>query len=145
MTELTQRKAPVWYWIVAVAGLLWFLMDFMAFYMRVFGGEAMLASMPEAQQTLYRGMPSWVNIVFALEVFGGLLGCIGLLLRKRWALWLLGISLFGTLCQTVYLYFLSDAISVMGSMAVFMPLVAITITCVLIFVGRTAASRGWIS
>ena len=145
MPENIPTKVPVWYWIIAVVGLLWFLMDFSAFYMRVFAADTAMASMPEAQQALYRGMPSWVNIVFALEVFGGLLGCIGLLLRKRWAIWLLGISMVGTLCQTLYVYFMSDAIDVMGSMAVVMPLVAIFIVCVLLFVGRTAAGRGWLS
>ena len=144
MLDNAQTKVPTWFWIVAVLGLLWFLMDFSAFYMRVFGAEAAFASMPEAQQALYRGMPAWVNIVFALEVFGGLLGCVGLLLKKRWAVWLLSISLIGTLCQTAYIFFLSDAVSVMGSMAIVMPLVAIFIVCALLFVARTATARGWI-
>jgi hypothetical protein len=143
MTEHAPSRVPVWYWLIAIVGLLWFLMDFSAFYMRVFGGESMLASMPEPQQELYRGMPSWVNIVFALEVFGGLLGCIGLLLKKRWAMWLLVLSLIGTLCQTCYVYFMSDAINVMGALAVVMPLVAIAIVCLLLWLAKTAVSRGW--
>ena len=90
-------------------------------------------------------MPSWVNAVFALEVAGGLLGCVGLLLRKRWALWLLCISLFGVLCQSVYVWFLSDAPRVMGAAAVVMPLVAIAITVILIVVCRRSVNSGWLS
>jgi len=93
MSGNTFIKPPVWFWIVAVLGLLWFLMDASMFYMRVFNLEKALASMPETQQGLYTTMPAWVNIVFAAEVFGGLLGCIGLLLKKRWAIWLLILSL----------------------------------------------------
>ncbi|MEM7258196.1 MAG: hypothetical protein AAF404_12505 [Pseudomonadota bacterium] len=144
MSSENTRKVSVWFWIVAVLGLLWYLMDFSAFYMRVIAFEQSMASMPQAQQTLYSAMPSWVNGVFALEVFGGLLGCITLLLKRRWALVLLVISLLGVLCQTFYVYFLSDAIAVMGTPAIVMPLVAIAIACILIVVARKAATSGWL-
>jgi len=114
-------------------------MDASAFYMRVSG------AIPEAQRELYTNMPSWVNIVFAAEVFGGLLGCIGLLLKKRWAIWLLVLSLIGTLCQTAYIFFLSDAISIMGTPAIVMPLVAIAIICGLIAFAIVAAGKHWIA
>lgn len=137
-------KTPVWFWIVCIVGLLWYLMDLSAFYMRVIAAEQALASMPQAQQNLYRAMPSWVNMVFSLEVFGGLLGCIALLLKRRWAMVALLISLFGVLCQTFYVYFLSNAVEVMGAAAVIMPLVAIAIAVVLIMVTRIASANGWL-
>lgn len=136
-------RVPVWYWVVSVIGLLWFLMDFSAFYMRVFALEQAMQSMSEGQRGLYSNMPSWVNFAFALEVFGGLSGCVGLLLRKRWARWLLIISLAGVVCQTAYVFFLSSAVSVMGAPAVIMPLVAIAITSVLLFVAHKAYVSGW--
>jgi hypothetical protein len=138
-------KVPIWYWIVAVVGLLWFLMDFSAFYMRVFALEQTLQSLPESQAALYRAIPSWVNVVFGLEVIGGLLGCIGLLLRKHWSRWLLLISLAGVLCQTCYVYFLSNSIQVMGTPAIVMPLVAIAITIALIWLAAKAGAAGWLS
>ena len=140
MTETARSKPPVWYWLVSVIGLLWYLMDFSAFYMRVFS----LNSLPELQQSLYTTMPAWVNVVFALEVFGGLLGCIGLLLRKRWSLLLLCVSLLGVMAQSIYVWFLSDAVTVMGNAAVVMPLVAIVIASVLIVVCRHAIASRWL-
>jgi len=145
MSGNTFIRPPMWFWIVAAAGLLWFLMDASMFYMRTFNLEKALASMPEAQRSLYTNMPAWVNIVFAAEVIGGLLGCIGLLLRKRWALWLLILSLAGTLCQTAYIWFLSDAIDLMGAPAIVMPLVAIAIICILIAIAKIATDRRWIT
>ena len=95
--------------------------------MRVLMTEEAIESMPESQQHLYRDMPLWVNIVFAGEVFGGLLGSISLLLKKKWALPLFVISLLGVLAQTTNIWFLTDAITAMGAPAIVMPLVAIII------------------
>ena len=63
----------------------------------------------------HRDIPSWVNVVFACEVFGGVLGCIALLMLKRWAWILFVVSLLGTLAQTTNIWFLTDAIDVMGN------------------------------
>ena len=122
-----EASPPVWFWVISIIALLWYLMDMSAFYMRVFMTDDVMKAMPENQQHLYRNMPLWVNIVFAGEVFGGALGCVGLLLRKKWALPLFAVSILGVLSQTFHIYFLSDAISTMGTPAVVMPLVAILI------------------
>ena len=144
--DQTKTKAvPIWFWVISAIGLFWFLMDFMAFYMRVFTAEQTLEKMPEAQQTLYQAMPSWVNVVFALEVFGGLLGCVMLLLRKKWATALLALSIIGVVCQTMYIWLMSDAIDVMGSMAIVMPLVAFIIGMALYFFSKFATANGWLS
>jgi hypothetical protein len=100
--------------------------------------------MPANQQHLYRDMPRWVNVVFAFEVFGGALGSVGLLLRKKWALPFFAASLLGVLSQTFYIYFLSDAISTMGTAALVMPLVAILIGLGMIWLAKSAISRGWL-
>ncbi len=148
MTENTAQSqkvsVPVWFWVVSIVGLLWFLMDCSAFYMRLFPGESM-ANMPENQQMLYKTMPSWVNIVFAFEVFGGLLGSIGLLLRKKWALLLFIVSTLGVLCQSIYIWFLSDAIDVMGAMAIVMPVVALAIGVTMILFSKMSIARGWLN
>jgi len=144
-TESSQKGSPpVWFWVISIVALLWYLMDTSAFFMRVSMTEEAIESMPENQQPLYRDMPLWVNIVFACEVFGGTLGCISLLLRKKWALPLFAISLLGVLAQTSNIWFLTDAISAMGAPAVVMPLVAIIIGTALIFLAKTAISKGWL-
>ena len=139
-----QTSPPVWFWLVSVIALLYFLMDVSAFFMRVFMTDQMILAMPENQQHLYRNMPVWVNIVFAGEVFGGALGCFGLLRRKKWALPLFAVSLLGVLAQTFHIYFRSDAISTIGAPAVVMPLLAILIGTGTIALTRTAVSRRWL-
>ena len=144
-TNASSGKAsrPTWFWVVSVIALLWYLMDMSAFFMRVSMTDDAINEMPENQQGMFR-MPFWVNIVFAGEVFGGTLGCLGLLLRKKWALPLFVISLLGVLAQTSNIWFLTDAIGVMGAPAVVMPLMAIVIRTAMIFLARLAISKGWL-
>lgn len=148
MTDVTQHSGttspPVWFWVIPIIALIWYLMDMSAFFMRALMIEDVINAMPENQQHLYINMPLWVNSVFAAEVFGGVLGCVGLLLRKKWALPLFVISLLGVLSQTFYVYFLSDAISTMGAPAIVMPLLAILISVVMIGLAKSAASRNWL-
>jgi hypothetical protein len=136
------RSPPVWFWVICILAMAWFLMDTAAFFMRVLMTEDGISAMPENQQHLYRNMPLWVNVVFAAEVFGGALGCLGLLLRKTWALPLFVVSIFGVLSQTFYIYFLSDAISTMGAPAVVMPLLAILIGIGMVALAKWASSKG---
>ena len=134
---------PIWFWVISVIALLWYLMDTSMFFMRVFTTDEAIDAMPGNQQGMFR-VPQWVNIVFAVEVFGGTLGCVGLLLRKKWALPLFIVSILGVLSQTFYVYFLSDAISVMGAMAIVMPLVAILIGVGMIVLAKSAISKRWL-
>lgn len=153
MTDETETDAresshktspPVWFWVISIIALLWFLMDMSAFVMRVLMTDDVIKAMPENQQHLYRNIPLWVNIVFAGEVFGGALGCVGLLLRTKWALPLFAVSILGVLSQTFHVYFLSDAISAMGTPAVVMPMLAILIGIGMIVLAKSAISKGWL-
>ena len=137
-----KTSPPVWFWVISIIALLWYLMDMSAFFMRVLMTDDVIKAMPENQQHLYRNMPLLVNIVFAGEVFGGALGCVGLLLRKKWALPLFVVSILGVFSQTFHVYFLSDAISIMGTPAVVMPLLAILIGIGMIVLAKSAISKG---
>ena len=153
MTDVTEAATPgislkasppAWFRVIAVVALLWFLMDISAFFMRVLMTEEGLNAVPANQQHLYRNMPLWVNIVFAGEVFGGALGSVGLLIRKRWALPLFVVSILGVVSQTFHIWIRSDAISVMGVFAVVAPLVAILIGVGMIVLTKSAIAKGWL-
>ena len=144
-TESSDKTSPsVWFWVISIIALLWYLMDMSAFFMRVLMTDDVIKAMPDNQQHLYRNMPLWVNIVFAGEVFGGALGCVGLLLRKKWALPLFVVSILGVLSQTFHIYILSDAISTMGTPAIVMPLLAILIGIGTIVLAKSAISKRWL-
>ena len=137
-------KVPFWYWILSILALLWFFMDMAGFYSRVFMLDQIADKMPAAQLALYKAMPSWVNVVYGLEVFGGLMGSLALLSKKKWAFIMFMISIMGVLSQTVYVWFISDAIDVVGQPAIVMPLVSIVIGVILVVFSRYAISKNWI-
>jgi len=147
-TDATERSdktsPPVWFWVISIVALLWYLMDMSAFFMRVFMTGDAINAMPESQQHFFQNIPLWVNIVFACEVFGGTLGCVGLLLRKKWAFLVFVVSILGVLSQTSYIWFLTDHVSTLGAPAVVMPLLAILIGIGMIILAKSSISKDWL-
>ena len=141
---MTNIKVPVWFWIISILSLLWFFMDMAGFYSRVFMLDQIADKISPAQLVLYKAMPSWVNVVYGLEVFGGIMGSLALLSRKKWAFIMFMISIMGVLSQTVYVWFISDAINVMGQPAIVMPIVGIVIGVVMVVFSRSAITKNWI-
>ena len=83
MTENSTNKPPVWFWIVSVVALIWNGMGVMAYLGQAYMSDDALAALPEAEQALYANVPAWATAAFAIAVWGGLLGCLALLLRKK--------------------------------------------------------------
>ena len=88
-------NTPTWFRAVAVVALLWNLLGCFAFFSDLRLSPADLAKLPEAQQALYAARPGWAVAATAVSVFGGVLGSIGLLLGKKWALPVFVLSLLG--------------------------------------------------
>ena len=146
MSKNATTKPPVWFWIVSVLALLWNLMGVMNYLGSTFMKEAMKAEMTPEQVNLMESTPSWVTAAFAIAVWFGAAGCIGLLLRKKWAKSALGMSLIGILVQTGYGFFMTNATEVYGQTEAFIiPLMVIVIGIFLIFFARLSERKLWIS
>lgn len=90
------------FWIISGLGLVWSLMGCLNFISQM--NEEVVAQMPELYQLIIKSRPLWATAAFAVAVFGGAVGCILLLLRRRVATQVLLVSLLGivlTLIQTV--------------------------------------------
>lgn len=72
--------------------------------------------MTEAQIAYFNAMPAWTHGAWAIGVWGGLLGAILLLLRRKWATPVFVISFLGWLAGAVYAFALSDGMDAMGPM-----------------------------
>ena len=140
----TSTKPPVWFWIVAVVALLWNALGIMAYLMRAYMTDEALAALPQEQQVYLQNQPAWYIGVFALAVFGGTLGSLLLLLRKALAYLVFVVSLICVVAQWSYDLFMvenSPAFESSGmAMAVMIPLFSVA----LVFISRTAKSKGWI-
>lgn len=146
MNKHSTTKPPVWYWVVSVLALLWNLMGVMNYLGTALMKEAIKAEMTAAQVELMESTPAWVTAAFAIAVWFGAAGCIGLLLRKKWAKSALGLSLLGVVVQTGYGFFMTNATEVYGKTeAIIIPSMVIIIAILLVFFARLSERKTWIA
>ncbi len=103
MTETNDDKLPIWFWIVSVLALIWNLLGVVAFVMQLTMSDEARAQLPELERTMYANIPSWYMFAFSVAVVFGALGCVGLLLRKKWAVTLFFVSILGIIAQQIYI------------------------------------------
>lgn len=137
-------KTPVWFTVVAVLALLWNLLGCIAFFSDLRLSPDDLAKLPAAQQALYAARPVWAVAASGMAVFGGVLGSIGLLLRRKWAFPVFVLSLLGILIQDLALFVLADGASLAGPVAVVMQVVVLAIGLGLVLLSRKWTARGWL-
>lgn len=140
--ELARPSAPAWLLGTAGAGVAWNLYGVYQFIgsLTPAGQAAMTAGMTSAQAEVYLALPAWISVVFAVGVFGGLIGSTLLLARRNAARGVLLASLLG-----YALLFGGDAAygvfaAVPSQLAILAVVVAIA--AVLSWVARRAARHG---
>ncbi len=141
MTENSNKPATS-FWVIGVIALLWNLAGVAAYLSQAFMTDEMKAALPENQQALYENIPTWATAAFAIAVWGGLLACILLLMRKKLAKTIFVISLLGILVQIVYNFFVSNAIEVYGPTGMIMPLLVVIIGIFLVWYSKKCADDG---
>jgi hypothetical protein len=135
---------PGWFRIVALLGVLWNCIGTWG-YLSSVGVVAPMMEMTAEETALVAGMPSWATAGFAVAVFGGLLGSLGLLLGKAWARLLLILSLLGMLVQFAWWLLMSGAMEQMGGQSAVMPAIVVAIGVLLIWLANMGIRRGWLS
>jgi len=114
---MTDRVKTPWHlWVVGVVAVAWNAFGCWDYTMTHLKGEAHLRAfgMTDAQIAYFDAMPAWTHATWAIGVWGGLLGAVLLLLRRRWALHAFVLSFLGFVGGLIYSYGLSDASAVMG-------------------------------
>ena len=138
----TQR--PMSFRVVAAVALLWNLFGLFSFYMHFSATPDVVASWPEAQQQIAAATPRWIYAAFAIATVGGVLGSLGLLLRKRWAVPVLLLSLLGIVVQFGSVYALTPAWALSGIGGAILPLCIALFGLFLWWYAGKAAARGWL-
>lgn len=144
MSETAVVRSPAWYMAVAVLALLWELFGVTMYLMHV-GVLPNSAEMSEAERSLMESSPVWVTGLFAIGVFAGAFGALGLVLRKSWARPLLILSLIAVVLQFGGWLLMTEAISVIGPSVFVMPAIIVIVAILLVWVANLAARRGWLS
>ncbi|WP_276392040.1 hypothetical protein [Eudoraea chungangensis] len=145
MTKQNTNKPPMWFWIVNILALLWNLMGVLAYLGQAYMTEESKADLTAEQLGLMESTPAWVTAVFAIAVWGGLLGCIALILRKRWAKPVLLLSFVAIVIQMGHSFFMTNASEVYGTVqGVVVPLFVILIGGALVQYSRFSIKKAWL-
>lgn len=137
-------NAPKWLSPVAIAGLSWNLLGCYAWVSDMRATPGQIAAMGPQMVQLHAAMPVWAPTATGVAVLGGAVGCLGLLLRKRWAVRLLWLSLAGVIVQDVGLFVLAGGASLAGTAAFAIQGVVLVVAIALVLLARRADRAGWL-
>jgi len=109
-----QRRTPWHVWVIGIVALLWSSVGAMDYVMtQTRNADYMSQFTPQQLEFFYR-LPAWVTACWAIAVWGGVLGAVLLLLRRRAAVWVLLASLLGFVLTTIHNYLLANGLEVVG-------------------------------
>ena len=133
---------PTSFRIISVLALLWNLLGPAMFAMQATVSPESLAAMPAAQRAVHEATPLWINVAFGLAVASGVLGAVGLLLRRRWAVAMFAVSLVALAVQLLGAYLVTPAWAASGVAGLALPALLIAIVAGLLGYARSVARRG---
>ena len=109
-------RTPWHFWLVGALAVLKNGLGAFDYVMTQTQGDAWLANMEPTQTQLdwFHGLPACYDAVWAVFVWGGLLGGLLLLMRRRWAVPMFALSFLGWAAGAVYVFALSYGMEVMG-------------------------------
>jgi hypothetical protein len=140
---VSMQSPPRWYKPLCVILLSWNLLGCMAYLNDVTLKPEDVAKMPADMQAMYAARPMWAVAAFATAVWGGALGSLLLLLRKRAALPLLVASVVSLVFQNFGLFVLAGAGRTNPAAYIVQGLV-FAIAVGLVVLARRATARGWL-
>ena len=133
MSTVIGGRAPIWLRIVAALGLIWNCFGIYA-YLQTVGVLKAGPGMTMAE------MPAWVTGAFAIAVFGGTLGSLGLLLLMRWSKLVLLLSFVAVLAQDVWAFGLRAG----PPESPILPIVVNLVGLLLVWLAYSADGKGWL-
>ncbi|MEN8145949.1 MAG: hypothetical protein ABFS14_13505 [Gemmatimonadota bacterium] len=111
---VTPQPTPRHLWLVGILGFLWNSMGAFDYLMTQAQNESYMSQFTPEQLEFFYGFPTWVVAFWALAVWGGVLGTLLLLLRKRLAVPVLLVSFLAMIVTSIHNFFLSNGLEVMG-------------------------------
>jgi len=139
------NKPPIWFYVVAVIALLWNAAGLMAVIADLRLSAADIATLPADQQALYAARPGWSVVGSVVAVVGGTLGCLLLLLRKRLAIVLFGLSLAGIVLQNIGIFVIAGAGKNGDPVPFVLQGLVLVIAVGLLLLARRAKANGWLA
>jgi hypothetical protein len=109
----TTPGRPWHLWLIGIIGGLWSSMGVISFMLTQMNVEAVMSRFPPQQREYFESFPLWAVAFWAISVFGGVIGCLLLLLKHRLAFHLLLASVIGAIVFNLGGLFLLGGMEVM--------------------------------
>jgi hypothetical protein len=116
MSEAQGTKTPgrPWHlWLIGIIGGLWSSIGVISFMLTQMNVEAVMSRFPPQQREYFESFPLWAVAFWAIGVFGGVIGCLLLLLKNRLAFHALLASAIGAIVSNLGGLFLLGGMEVM--------------------------------
>lgn len=138
----TASAVPAWYWPIAIACLL-----FEAAGAFLFANSLTLdpATLPLDQRAIFDATPLWMTIAWAVAIGIGVLGAIGLVLRRRFAEPLLLASLLAVAVQFSGLFLVRQLRELTPEDHLVVPIVILLLAYGFWQTARLARRKGWLN
>lgn len=141
-TVPSARRTPWHLWVVGILVLLWDVVGAYDYLMTQTQNESYMGQFTPEQLEYFYGFPTWAVAFWALAVWGGLLGAVLLLLRKRFAAPVLLGSFVSMAITAVYNFVLSEGLEVMGTTGAVFTAVIFCVALGVWFYARTMVKKG---
>lgn len=137
-----QARATVhWsFWVVGVTALIWNGLGSMNYVFQMTAES--VEAYREVEQAIITNRPAWATAAFAIGVFGGTVGAILLLLRKRLAINVFIVSLVGVVVVTIHTVSLGLDMAI-GEFIVIV-VMSVAVGAFFVWYAKHADRKGWL-
>ena len=137
----TRPAVPTWYWAAATAALLFELAG-----AYLFANSLTLdpATLPLDQRAVYDATPQWMTIAWAVAIGAGLVGAIGLVLRRRFAEPALLVSLIAVAVQFSGIFLVRQLRELTPEEHLLVPVIIVVLAYAFWQTAKLARRKGWL-
>lgn len=143
MVEGSARPSvPAWFWALAVGALL-----FEGAGALLFANSLTLdpATLPLDQRAIYDATPQWMTIAWAVAIGTGLIGAVGLILRRRFAEPALLLSVIGVAVQFSDIFLVRQLRELTPEEHLLVPVIILVLAYAIWQSAKLSRRKGWLS
>ena len=136
-----RTRVPVWFWAVAVSALL-----FEGAGAYLFANSLTLdpATLPLDQRAIFDATPQWMTIAWAIAIGAGLIGALGLIMRRRFAEPALLVSVIAVAVQFSGIFLVKQLRELTPEDHLLVPIVIMVLAYALWQTAKLARRKGWL-
>ena len=142
MSETQATTTPRHLWIVGIVALLWSLLGAMDYIMTETRNEAYMSQFTPEQLEFFYSFPAWLVAFWAIAVWGGVLGAVLLLMRKKLAVPVLVVSFLCMVVTVIHNYGFAGGADIVGGGGLIFSAIIFVVALALIIYARSMARRG---